>query len=285
MVPWKVFIRSVGVVTLLATGGFAAGQDVMPFSHVSRSVGEQAVVDDGTTPDVEPAAETPTVDEAALPADGDATTTEVPGTAVPEIVDPADPPDPTVVDDPEKPEAPSTTTPPATAPDADETVTPPAAPVEDDASIVCVAAAETTCGVAEPVPAADSSFDARVQRCQNWWNRLADRLAARNRPQWAERARRVADRCDEMIARWQERQDRQDRRQDRRQDGPEKAKGDHNCDGRPDNGWHKTDGRHPATGEQCTPGAPTPDQTRKGDRPETAPGQVNKAERHSERRR
>jgi hypothetical protein len=278
MVPWKVFIRSVGVVTLLATGGFAAGQDVMPFSHVSRSVGEQAVVDDGTTPDVEPAAETPTVDESALPADGDGTTTEVPDTAAPDIVDPADTPDPTVVDDPEKPETPSTTAPPAAAPDGEETATPPTAPAEDDASVVCAAAAETTCGVAEPVPAADSSFDARVQRCQAWWNRLADRLAARNRPQWAERARQVADRCDEMVARWQE-------RQDRRQERHDKAKGDHNCDGRPDNGWHKTDGRHPATGERCTPGETAPDQPKNGDRPETAPGQVNKAERHSERRR
>ena len=274
------------MVTLLATGGFAAGQDVMPFSHVSRSVGGQAVVDDGTTPDAETpdaeTAETPTVDEAALPGEGDNTPTEVPATAAPDIVDPADTPDPTVVEVPEKPETPTTTTtpPPAAAPDANETATPPTAPAEDDATVVCAAAAETTCGVAEPVPAADSSFDARVQRCQAWWNRLADRLAARNRPQWAERARQVAGRCDEMVARWQERQDRRQERQ-----AKAKVKGDHNCDGRPDNGWHKTDGRHPSTGEQCTPGAPAPDQTRKGDRPETAPGQVNKAERHSERRR
>jgi hypothetical protein len=269
MVPWKVFIRSVGVVTLLATGGLATGQDVVPFSHVSRAVGAQAVVDDESiaAPDAD---ESPTVDEAALPAEGDDTPTEVTAPADPDSVDPgdtADPAAPPVVEAPEKPEAP-TTTPPTAAPDVDETAVPPVAPAEDDAAVVCVAAAETTCGVAEPVPAADSSFDARVQRCQAWWNRLADRLAARNRPQWAERARQVADRCDEMIARWQ---DRQDRRQEK------KAKPcDHNNDGHPDNGWRNKDG---SCGDKGDRPETAPAQVRKGDRPETAPGQVKKAER------
>jgi hypothetical protein len=265
MLPWKVFIRSVGAVTLLAMGGLAAGQDVLPFSHVSRSVGTQAVIEDETAPagDVD---ETPVVDEAALPADDDVTTTtELPETAAPDVVDDTDAPTPSEVPVVEVTELPETTTaPPPTAPEVDAPDTPAAAPAEDDAVVICAAAAEKACGPAEPVPAADSSFDARVERCVAWWNRLADRLEGRNRPRWAARARLVADRCDEMIARWQDRQERRDARQDRVENRREK--GDHNNDGHPDNGWHNKD------------------RDRRDRRPETAPGQVNK-ERHGEGRR
>jgi hypothetical protein len=265
MLPWKVFIRSVSAVTLLAMGGLAAGQDVLPFSHVSRSVGTQAVIDDQTAP-ADEVDETPAVDEAALPADDTTTTTEPPETAAPDVAGDTEAPAPSdvpVIEVTEIPEAP-TTVPPA-APEVDAPDTPPAAPVEDDAAVICAAAAEKACGPVEPVPAADSSIDARVERCVAWWNRLADRLDGRGRPRWAARARMVADRCDEMIARWQERQDRRDARQGRVENRREK--GDHNNDGHPDNGWHNKD------------------RDRRNGRPETVPGQVNKAERHGEGRR
>ncbi|HET9770543.1 MAG TPA: hypothetical protein VFS16_06625, partial [Acidimicrobiia bacterium] len=65
------------------------------------------------------------------------------------------------------------------------------------------------------------------------------------------------------------RQDRRDERRDGRED--RKVKGDHNCDGRPDNGWHKKPG-HPFPCDDAG-------------RPQAAPAQVKRAERHSEGRR
>lgn len=282
MHPWKVFIRSVGVVTLLAMGGLAAGQNVVPFSNASRSVGALAEVDEtATAPDGEV---TPAVDETEAPADD--STTEAPPTAAPDL-DPIDPPDtvPPVVDVTEAPDTPTTTAPPVpdTAPDSEAPTTPPTAPADEEGPVVCAAAAETACGPAEPELAADPSFDARVERCVAWWNRLADRLEERDRPRWAARARLIAERCDEWIARWQERreqreQERAQRREVRRDDrDSRKVKGDHNCDGHPDNGWRNKPG-YPQ---------PCPDRDGRNDngRPGTAPGQERKAERHSERRR
>jgi hypothetical protein len=276
MLPWKVFIRAVGAVTLLTMGGLAAGGDVVPFSHVSRSVGMQAVVEEEAAPAVE-ADETPVVDDAAVPADDGSAVTEIPDSADPAGTDEVDPEPatPPVVEVTEAPGTPTTTAPEVDAPD-----TPPAAPAEDDAPVVCAAAAETACGPADPELAADARFDARVQRCEAWWNRLADRLEDRNRPRWAARARMVAERCEVIITRWQERKERREERRDdrqvrreERQDRREerKVKGDHNCDGRPDNGWH------------AKPGYPFPCDD--AGRPETAPARVRRAERHSEGRR
>jgi hypothetical protein len=133
-----------------------------------------------------------------------------------------------VVTVPTKPTTTTTTTP----ADQGDTV----APTDGDAPAVCAAAATTPCGPTDPAPAADNSFDARVQRCQAWWNDLADRLDANGRPEWAARAREVAGRCEAMIARWQQWQDRWEQRQ--------AEKGDHNGDGHADNGNRfRRDGR------------------------------------------
>jgi hypothetical protein len=99
--PWKMFIRSVSVVTVLTAGGFAAGQGVLPFTNTSRiakpSVEEPAP---DTTPAVDPAVET---DPSTT-----TTTTEAPKPDAPAadpVVDPA-PTKPPAVDTP----ADSTTT-------------------------------------------------------------------------------------------------------------------------------------------------------------------------------
>ena len=116
--PWKMFIRSVSVVTVLTAGGFAAGQGVLPFTTTSRiakpSVEEPAP---DTTPAVDPAVET---DPSTT-----TTTTEAPKPDAPAadpVVDPA-PTKPPVVDTPDD----STTT--TTAKPIDITAVP-AAPVE-----------------------------------------------------------------------------------------------------------------------------------------------------------
>jgi hypothetical protein len=102
---------------------------------------------------------------------------------------------------------------------------PPAHPVDDDASKVCAAAASATCGPADPAPSADHA--ARVQRCQAWWNALADALDHNGQPKWADKAREIAGRCDAMITRWEHLQQEWAKHLD---------KADHNGDGHPDNG-------------------------------------------------
>jgi hypothetical protein len=81
-------------------------------------------------------------------------------------------------------------------------------------------------------------------------------------------ARRVADRCDEMVARWQQWQERRQQRDDRRDDRQvdRKVKGDHNGDGHPDNGWHNKD-------------------RDRGDRGDNRPARARQVSRHSEGRR
>ena len=102
MLPWKSFVRSVSVVTLLTAGAFAAGSDVTPFSHASRSTSPNVVVDE-EPPAVEEE-DAPVVDPADEVADDTTTTT----TTAPEATDPDadanaddDPIVPEVVDVPE----------------------------------------------------------------------------------------------------------------------------------------------------------------------------------------
>jgi cytoskeletal protein RodZ len=121
MQPWKMFIRSVSVVTLLTAGGFAAGQAVVPFANVSR----------GTSPTVEepaPEEETPAVDPAEeAPETDDSTTT----TTEPEATDDDAPStDDPAEEAPEVAEEPTTTT---TAPEVIEVNVAPPAPVADPA--------------------------------------------------------------------------------------------------------------------------------------------------------
>ena len=66
----------------------------------------------------------------------------------------------------------------------------------------------------------------------DWWKSLAQAFADNGRPDWAARATQIAERCDEMITRWEQWEERRQERQDR-------VKGDHNGDGHPDNGWHQ----------------------------------------------
>jgi hypothetical protein len=270
MQPWKMFVRSVSVVTLLTAGGFAAGQDVLPFANVSRGVAPQVFVADDTALDATAAdaTDTPVVDPAAEVGEADSsttTTTAAPAADTPTTDTPATDPAPIVpvVDVPK-----TVVTPPAT-PAPDSSVAPPATPAENDAPAVCAAAAESPCGPPDPAPAAALTTDERVQRCQDWWNRLADRLQAR-RPAWAERARRVAERCEAIVARWEDRHAAKPVKQDK----PAKMKGDHNCDDRPDNGWHNN--RHKTPPAECPPQAapaPAPAPQGKG-RPQTSPGHV-----------
>jgi hypothetical protein len=263
MQPWKMFVRSVSVVTLLTAGGFAAGQDVLPFTHTSGSTSPQVSVVDETAAD----SETPSVDPAATVDETDSTTTtttEAPAVDAPSV-DPVGDPAPTTPPVVEVPDEPTTTTtaPAPSTPAPDVSAAPPATPAENDAPVVCAAASEGQCGPADPAPAAAHTFDERVQRCRDWWNRLADRLAARNRPQWAERARRVAERCEAIVARWQEKHQGQ---------AVKKQKGDHNCDGHQDNGWRNNPHKTPPA--ECPPSpAPAPAAQGKG-RPATAPGHV-----------
>jgi hypothetical protein len=122
MQPWKMFVRSVSVVTVLTAGGFAAGQAVMPFTNASR----------GTAPSVEeeaPDTEAPAVDPAAE-VDDTTTTTEAPASETPSV-DPVADPVPTTPPAVEAPVESTTTT--TTATPIDVTAAPPAAPVADPA--------------------------------------------------------------------------------------------------------------------------------------------------------
>jgi hypothetical protein len=122
MQPWKMFIRSASVVTVLTAGGFAAGQAVVPFVNASR----------GTSPAVEepaPDAETPVVDPAdEAPETDDSTTTTPEAPAVDDAPSTDEPANDPVVDpapDAEVPEESTTTT---TVTPIDVTAAPPAAP-------------------------------------------------------------------------------------------------------------------------------------------------------------
>ena len=158
------------------------------------------------------------------------TTAPAPVVAVP-VSDPA-PVVPPTGPAPTKPLKPTTTT---TAPDPANAPTPPAVPVPGDAPSVCAAAATATCGPADPAPPVDDSHAARVKRCQDWWNSLADAFDHNGEPQWATRAREIAGQCDAMITRWEQLQ---------QEWAQHHQKGDHNGDGHPDNGWHnKQDGQ------------------------------------------
>ena len=229
MFPWKMLFRFFSATVLLTTGGFAAGQDLpIPFDSAPIEVVAPAPVAD-------PVDTTTTT----VPVDESTTTTTAPGTPEVEPVPVPSPIDPMVVD----PEPTPTTTAPAKSPVgvAAPADTPPAAPVDGDAPAVCAAAKRKACGPAEPAaptaaPAADNSHEARVERCQDWWNSLAQAFDQNGRPEWATRARAIADRCDAMITRWEEAQKRWEEHR--------KAKGDHNDDGRPDNGRaFRRDGR------------------------------------------
>ena len=95
MIPWKMFIRSVGAVALLTAGALTAAQE-MPFSHASRGTDPVVEVDDPPAeeeaPDVDPAAEvddeTTTEPEVEAP-DTDTDAPEVEVTEVTEDDDPA----------------------------------------------------------------------------------------------------------------------------------------------------------------------------------------------------
>src|SRR5207248_503849 len=100
-----------------------------------------------------------------------------------------------------------------------------------DAPAVCAAAATNTC--APVAPTADDSRAARVQRCQDWWNSLADAFTAHNRPDWAARASELAGRCDEFVTRWEQWEQTW---QDWQARHPKDPKADHNGDGHADNG-------------------------------------------------
>jgi hypothetical protein len=222
MFPWKMFVRSFSALVLFLTGGFAAGHELplpMPFDTNPTEVAAP------------PAA--PTVDETTTtttaPVDESTTTTTTTATDTPPVVDPVpvltdrgtpDPTTPVVPAPPAKPAPPVGVPAPAPAPDA---------PADPDAPSVCAAAVTNACG---PAPTADNGHDARVQRCEAWWKSLAQAFADNGQPDWASRATKIAGRCDAMITRWEQWEQRWRERQDR-------AKGDHNKDGNRDNGWHK----------------------------------------------
>jgi hypothetical protein len=256
------FCRFFSALVLFATGGLAAGAKLPPsFDPAPPEVAATAApAPDTTTTTVPPVDETattvPPVDETTTtvpPVDKttttvppvDETTTTTTTTAPdgpPGVVDPV--PVPVRVPDPIAPTADPALTPPtkskpvkpvkrakppAGVPAPVPSDTPPAAPVDGDAPSVCAAAATKVCGPAEAAPTAgDNSHAARVQRCQDWWNSLAQAFDQNKRPEWAARAREIAGRCEAMITRWEEAQQRWEERR--------KEKGDHNRDGRPDNG-------------------------------------------------
>lgn len=236
MFPWKMLFRFFSATVLFATGGFAAGHDLpVPFDAAPEAAAPAPVSDavDTTTTTVAPVHESTTTTTAP-----DAPVVEpvpVPVTIDPTEIDPA----------PTAPSAPTTTKPakPTAGVPADPSDTPPAAPVDGDAAAVCAAAKTKACGPAAPTaaPARDNSHQARVERCQDWWNSLAQAFDQNGRPEWATRARAVAGRCDAMITRWEEAQQRWEERR--------KAKGDHNDDGHPDNGRSfRRDGRDDRNG-------------------------------------
>jgi hypothetical protein len=227
MFPWKLLFRFFSAMVLFATGGFAAGHDLpLPFAGSATEVAAPPAADPATTTTTLP------------PVDDSTTTTTTP----PVVVDPV--PDPVPVDTPPPTAPPKLVTPPTTVPVAvpAPVVTPPAVPVDGDAPSVCAAAAKAVCGPA--APAAADTHAARVQRCQDWWNSLADAFDHNNRPEWATRARQIADRCEEFITRWEQME----------QDGDGHQKGDHNADGHPDNGWNQgRDGQKGQEGDHPTP--------------------------------
>jgi len=228
MFPWKMLFRFFSATVLFATGGFAAGAELpVPFDTVPAPVAAPAApVDDTTTTTAAPVDETTTTTTIAPDAPPVVEPVSVP-LPLPEPIEPTPAtPAPTA---PEKP-----ATPPVGVPAPAPADPPPAVPVDGDAPSVCAAAKAKACGPAEPVAptAADNSHAARVQRCQDWWNSLAQAFEQNNRPEWATRARRIAGRCEAMITRWEQAQQRgEDRGRDKRE------KGDHNGDGHPDNGW------------------------------------------------
>jgi hypothetical protein len=216
MFPWKLLFRFFSAMVLFATGGFAAGHDLpLPFADSPAPVAAPAPADTTTTttlPVVDPAPPAPPADDTTT------TTTAPPVVDVPAPDVPAVPTVPTTV--PPKPVTTTTTAPPA-APARDPK---PVIPVDGDAPSVCAAAATSVCGPADPASA--GTHAARVQRCQDWWNSLADAFDHNNRPEWAARARQIAGRCDEMITRWEQMEQR----------WQEGQAGDHDGDGHRDSG-------------------------------------------------
>ena len=96
MQPWKMFIRSVSIGTLLTAGAFTAVQTV-PFTNASR--GTSPAVEEEASPDTD----APVVDPAAEVDETDTTTT----TEAPTPDDPADTPSVDPADDPAPIEAPA----------------------------------------------------------------------------------------------------------------------------------------------------------------------------------
>jgi hypothetical protein len=258
MFPWKLLFRFFSAMVLFATGGFAAGHDLpLPFTGSPTEVTAPPA-----TPVADPTTTTTTVPvvDPTPPVDGTTTTTT---TAPPVVVEPVPDPVPVPVLVP-----PTTPVPPkpvttSTAPPAVSVV-----PVDGDAPSVCAAAATAVCGPAAPAPA--DTHAARVQRCQDWWNSLADAFDHNNRPEWATRARQIAGRCEEMITGWEQMQ----------QHGADRPKGDHNGDGHPDNGWNQ--GQHGQNGQDGQDGDDGP-----GDHPTPPPAQPQakqQVSRHGEGR-
>ena len=243
MFPWKLIFRFFSAVVLMATGGFAAGHDLpVPF-------------DTSSTPAVAaPAPDPVTTTTTEAPAVDDSTTTTTTAPDSPVVVDgPGTDPAPTTTTttepakpaDPAKP-APSAPLKPVPAPAVPDPA--PVPPVDGDAPAVCAAAQTAAC--APVAPTAADSHAARVQRCQDWWNSLADAFTAHNRPEWAARAKELAGRCDEFVTRWEQWQQKWADWQARH------PKGDHNHDGHPDNGKApKHDGDHPAPPPPAQPQA------------------------------
>jgi len=220
MFPWKLLFRFFSATVLLATGGFAAGHEVpLPFASPPEASAP-------AVPTADPSTTAPDDSNQSDQADDSTTTTTAPDSSAPVVVEPvADPAttSTTVTTTPSK----STTT--TTAPKAVPTKgtqadTPPAVPVPGEAPSVCAAAATSTCGPTQP---ADDTHAARVQRCQDWWNSLADAFDKNGEPQWAAKAREIAGQCDAMITRWE---------QLRQEWAQTHHKGDHNGDGHPDDG-------------------------------------------------
>jgi hypothetical protein len=249
MFPWKLLFRFFSAMVLFATGGFAAGHDLpLPFTGSPTEVAAPPA-----TPVADPTTTTTTVPvvDPIPPVDGSTTTT----TAPPVVVDPVPVLVPPTTPVPPKPVT-TTTVPPAVP------AAPPAVPADGDAPSVCAAAATAVCGPAAPAPA--DTHAARVQRCQDWWNSLADAFDQNNRPEWATRARDIAGRCEEMITRWEQMQ----------QNGADRQKGDHNGDGHPDNGWNQ--GQDGPNGHDGQGDHPTP--------PQAKPQAKQQVSRHGEGR-
>jgi hypothetical protein len=262
MFPWKMFVRSFSALVLFLTGGFAAGHELpvpMPFDTNPTEV---------AAPPAAPTVDESTTTTTSTPADDPATTPDPSAPDTPPVIDPAPPatPDPATPVDPappvETPAPPAETPAPAPAPaPAPVPDVPPAAPVDPDAPPVCAAAATAACGpaVTDPAPTADNGHDARVARCEAWWKSLSQAFADNGQPRWSARASEIAGRCDAMITRWEQMEQRWRERQDR-------VKGDHNGDAHRDFGWRNR-------GDRTARPAPP-----------AAQPKVQKASRHSERR-